>query len=438
MGDQNKRIAIVGAGPKAAAIAAKVSVLKTRGVGEVDVVVFEKSRKGANWLGGYGYTDGENELCTPPEKDVGFPYKSVYGVDVDLGLLSHSWYSFQIEEEVLQYAGYFDREDRPRHAILARYFNWVISRTTEDSQVLEPAEVTRIESAGNGKARVCFRVDEIEQDPMVVDAVVLTGPGEARTIDGAEHSERTYDAKSYWLEASLDDIQGADLSPNRIAVIGGGGAAATIGAHLARMMAKLDRPVTVEFIMREATFRTAGNNYWIDELFREPSAWRPLSTEAKRRFVRDTRSGAVAERTMQLLESAHKEFGVRIRGGTQALRLFDSGSGTSVVLERNGKQVTRKYGRVIVARGFDPWTAVEKLVFGRSIKETERTSVANAIAEDLAWPGRGAGKIRRALRLDYPLHVPMLADLAQGPGVPTLTNLGLVSDRILLKYLAPR
>ena len=36
-----------------------------------------------------------------------------------------------------------------------------------------------------------------------------------------------------------------------------------------------------------------------------------------------------------------------------------------------------------------------------------------------------------------PLHLPVLAGLAQGPGFPNLSCLGLLSDRILRRYVAP-
>ena len=35
-----------------------------------------------------------------------------------------------------------------------------------------------------------------------------------------------------------------------------------------------------------------------------------------------------------------------------------------------------------------------------------------------------------------PLHLPVMAGLAQGPGFPNLSCLGLLSDRILRRYLA--
>jgi mycobactin lysine-N-oxygenase len=35
-----------------------------------------------------------------------------------------------------------------------------------------------------------------------------------------------------------------------------------------------------------------------------------------------------------------------------------------------------------------------------------------------------------------PLHLPLVAGLAQGPGFPNLSCLGLLSDRILRRYVA--
>ena len=39
--------------------------------------------------------------------------------------------------------------------------------------------------------------------------------------------------------------------------------------------------------------------------------------------------------------------------------------------------------------------------------------------------------------LSPPLHLPVLAGLAQGPGFPNLSCLGLLSDRILRRYVPP-
>jgi mycobactin lysine-N-oxygenase len=52
-------------------------------------------------------------------------------------------------------------------------------------------------------------------------------------------------------------------------------------------------------------------------------------------------------------------------------------------------------------------------------------------------------ELERSVELDLsvaglspPLHLPVLAGLAQGPGFPNLSCLGLLSDRVLRRYVA--
>jgi len=42
-----------------------------------------------------------------------------------------------------------------------------------------------------------------------------------------------------------------------------------------------------------------------------------------------------------------------------------------------------------------------------------------------------------AAGLRPPLHLPVVAGLAQGPGFPNLSCLGLLSDRVLRRYVSP-
>jgi mycobactin lysine-N-oxygenase len=55
---KRKRFAIVGAGPKAAAICLKIKVLQDLGYETPEVVVFEKREKAATWTGRNGFTNG--------------------------------------------------------------------------------------------------------------------------------------------------------------------------------------------------------------------------------------------------------------------------------------------------------------------------------------------------------------------------------------------
>ncbi|HEY2448879.1 MAG TPA: lysine 6-monooxygenase, partial [Mycobacterium sp.] len=69
-------LAVLGAGVKAVAVAAKAYALGQMGVDAPEVVAVERIGVGANWQSSGGWTDGAQRLGTSPEKDVGFPYRS--------------------------------------------------------------------------------------------------------------------------------------------------------------------------------------------------------------------------------------------------------------------------------------------------------------------------------------------------------------------------
>jgi mycobactin lysine-N-oxygenase len=84
---------------------------------------------------------------------------------------------------------------------------------------------------------------------------------------------------------------------------------------------------------------------------------------------------------------------------------------------------------VVVAIGFQArW-------FEALLGEQARHRLAEALAGD---------ELERRIEVDLsvaglcpPLHLPVVAGLAQGPGFPNLSCLGLLSDRILRRYVAP-
>ena len=72
-------LAVVGAGPKGIAIAAKARAVATAGLDAPQVVLVERSVVAGNWTGRQGYTSGLLPLGTPAEKDVGFPVRRQLG-----------------------------------------------------------------------------------------------------------------------------------------------------------------------------------------------------------------------------------------------------------------------------------------------------------------------------------------------------------------------
>jgi mycobactin lysine-N-oxygenase len=93
-------LAVLGAGVKAVAVAAKAHVLSEMGVEAPNVVAIERTGVGANWQASGGWTDGAQRLGTSPEKDVGFPYRSSLvprrNAELDERMTRHSWQAYLI------------------------------------------------------------------------------------------------------------------------------------------------------------------------------------------------------------------------------------------------------------------------------------------------------------------------------------------------------
>src|SRR5262249_4767399 len=96
----SETLAVIGAGAKAVAVAAKAAVLREMGVEVADVVAIERSGVAANWGAGGGWTDGRQRLGTNPEKDVGFPYRSTLApgrdAEVNERMTRFSWQSYLV------------------------------------------------------------------------------------------------------------------------------------------------------------------------------------------------------------------------------------------------------------------------------------------------------------------------------------------------------
>jgi mycobactin lysine-N-oxygenase len=88
-------LAVIGAGPKGIAIAAKARALTAAGLGAPRVVLIDRSAVAGNWTGRQGYTNGLLPLGTPSEKDIGYPYADSWGAAspaVTAAMADYSWH----------------------------------------------------------------------------------------------------------------------------------------------------------------------------------------------------------------------------------------------------------------------------------------------------------------------------------------------------------
>ncbi len=142
-------LAVVGAGPKGIAIAAKARALSAVGLDPPRVVLIDRSAVAGNWSGRQGYTSGLLPLGTPPEKDVGFPYATSWGSAssaVTAAMGSFSWQRHLAERG--SYADWVDRgRQRPTHREWSAYLREVAGRCEAE---IVAGEVVGLEIGDDG------------------------------------------------------------------------------------------------------------------------------------------------------------------------------------------------------------------------------------------------------------------------------------------------
>lgn len=458
------KLAIIGGGAKAVAIAAKASILNRTRFGDIapvhfEVSVFEPNEIGGNWSGGKaGYTDGDQQLCTLIERDLGFPYKSALtqriealardqlppgrlssarlsvegqradvddddevtraGSLVDIELQAQfSWSAFLTSQG--QYREWIDAGRKPPiHREFAKYLRWAFAQA--DATLIK-AHVTALKIKDGkwvvGRKSRNGRYSEIDQ----FDGVIATGPGPMNSkLARPASSRRIFDGVDFWKRR--DQIKELLNKPEAsVAILGGGGTGAAMLAWLAR---NGYNKTEITLVTDQATIYTRTDNWFESRLFGDENLWQALSDKSKQDFFDRVNRGVVWNNVVADLE--------KLKG----LQVVD-GRATNIKLLKDELEiavpdaVVSKIVRASVAvdaTGFDLWYFMNMLPRNpASPKGPEyKSEMKKAMTKHLDWAG-GAWKFP-------PLHAPMLAD-KWGPGLGSLMSLGDMSDRVLGRYL---
>ncbi len=415
----NGTLAVVGAGAKAVAVAAKAAALRQMGIDTLDVVAVERSGVAANWRAVGGWTDGRQRLGTSPEKDVGFPYRSalVPGRDAELDerMLRCSWQSYLIATD--QFVGWVDRgRPAPTHDTWAGYLCWVAGVA---GLKVVAGELCSISIAGSRWML------HLRDSQLSADALMITGPGQPQRcmLPGAP---QVLSIAQFWQRAARRDR----IVAENVAVIGGGETAASILNELFH-----HRVCTITAISPQATLFTRGEGYFENSLFSDPTSWQSLSRTERRDCIARTDRGVFSVRVQELLLADER---IRhLRGRVTDVVSRDGQIWIGLCTDRspalggvgNGASAETVHGfdLVVDGSGADPLWFLPLLCRDALVQlETwlggpltgER--LEEAIGHDLAVAG-GSPK----------LFLPNLAGLNQGPGFPNLSCLGLLSDRVL-------
>lgn len=403
-------LAVVGAGVKAIAVAAKAAILRQMGVATIDVVAIERTGVAANWRPEGGWTDGRQRLGTSPEKDIGFPYRSalVPGRDAELDarLMQWSWQSYLIATD--QFVGWVDRgRPAPSHEAWARYLRWVA--TTAGLNVVR-GELVAADVDGS-RWQLHTHTSQLS-----ADALLVTGPGQSRhsMLTG---NPRVLSIAEFWQRAAAPER----ISVDSVAVIGGGETAASILNELFH-----HRVSSVTAISPQPTLYTRGEGFFENSLFSDPGRWRSLSRTERRDCISRTDRGVFSARVQESLLADERIHHLRGR----VINLVDHDERIWVTLhcgDVGHDNSLHGFDLVIDGSGADPlWflslftPAAREHIQNRLGGPLTAAALEDTIGYDLAVEG-----------LAPKLFLPNLAGLNQGPGFPNLSCLGLLSDRIL-------
>jgi mycobactin lysine-N-oxygenase len=406
-------LAVVGAGPKGIAIAAKARALAAAGLPVPRVVLVDRGQAAGNWSGCQGYTNGLLPLGTPPEKDVGYPYAAGWGdasADVVAAMAEYGW-----QRHLIRHGAYSDWVDRgrmrPTHRQWSAYLREVAGAAEAE---IVSGVVTGLEVTGGDRWEVRLAAG----DEIAADGLVITGAGPAITVPGQPHDHpRVLDGRTYWLAAHELNHKRAQ----NVCVIGSGETAASVVIDLVKRFHKRS---TIDVLTARGVLYSRGESYDENRFYSDPADWPRLAETHRREFLERTDRGVFSLQAEAALNQAR---GFRALAGRAAA--IEAREQDVIVTIAYGDERERvAYDAVVVAIGFDGrW--FEALLGGdadgRYRDALGGRDLDHMIDVDLSVSG-----------LAPPLHLPVMAGLAQGPGFPNLSCLGLLSDRILRRYVA--
>jgi lysine/ornithine N-monooxygenase len=281
------------------------------------------------------------------------------------------------------------------------------------------AEIAAGEVVALDVAGLRWRIELASGEAVLADGLVLTGAGPPITVAGQPRQHRrVLDGRSYWLAERALWKQVA----RSVCVIGSGETAASVVISL---LTKAPKHSSIDVLTSRGVLYSRGESYDENRFYSDPGDWPGLAESHRREFLERTDRGVFSAQAEAVLNQSR---GFRTLAG-RAVQIEAGDSHVVVTVEYDSERERVAYDLVVVAIGFDArWF---EPVLGTEARRRLELALAGA-------------ELERRIELDLcvgglspPLHLPLMAGLAQGPGFPNLSCLGLLSDRILRRYVTP-
>ncbi|HEX3910485.1 MAG TPA: hypothetical protein VHW67_07275 [Solirubrobacteraceae bacterium] len=419
-------VTVVGAGAKATAIAAKVHAINRLGLARVSLSIIEDLEHAASWMGRNGMTSGKEILAITPLKDVGFPYESRRsfgdrGEAVDGVLAELSWSRYLIAEG--QYSRWLHAGAPPvRHRDYGEYLKWALARATDGVEV-EAGRVTQIAFDGDRCGWLLDIDGPLDSSQRRSPALVMTGPGMHRVLEhDAEAAPRLFHCDGPRSDFERLPVEwGCD-----IAIVGSGDSALSAAVFLRRL-----RPNCRLTVYTAGLPLSRGESFLENRVFSDPDcvSWEALDARTRRDFIRHADRGVFG--TEQLVEVASDEACEFVLG--RAIRVLARSKGIGIEYEAPEGIAIGLHDYVVNCTGFDLLTRLHAL-----FPPAVRAEIEARSGPVWAAPPGAELKFGRMLELRGMrplLHIPGLAAMSQGPGFANLGCLGLLSDRVLERFV---
>jgi mycobactin lysine-N-oxygenase len=425
-------ILIVGAGAKAAALAAKVHAINTLGLGEITMTVIEKTEPAASWLGRNGMTSGEEPLAIPPIKDVGFPYQSSrqfgkVGDEIDAALLPLTWQRFAMERH--EYAAWVNSgSPSVLHRDFGEYLGWVLGRATEGVTLYDGrvTEVALAEGHERWQVEVAERGRPEDPERHFGRALVLTGPGVHRHFP----HDPDVESRVFHCDSRREEFERVpEGEAAEIAIVGGGESALSALVFLRAM-----RPAARLTIYTPTLPLSRGESFLENRVFADPDnvGWEHIDVETRRDFVKHCDRGVFDQTVLErIADDDHLSF---VTGRALHVALSDDGEGALLEFDSPSEgEISQRYDFVVNCTGFDLLRQLRGL-----FPDAVRDEVESQCGPLWDGPPQAEVPIGRGLELEGVrprLHIPGLGGLRQGPGFANLGSLGLLANRVLQPLL---
>lgn len=474
------QVLILGGGPKGIALAAKHSSLDNAGL--PNYLILERFQLGAHWTGSNGYTDGNQRLVSPPEQDIGYPYKSQkifgkQGKDINSRMQNLSWFSHLVSVGgLIDWIN--DGRPNPTHKQFVRYLEWVADSIEANHKVVNVETIEVKDSRW-------LLSDKNRSFEEYGNGLVITGNGGPKRLRGRGYdNNRVTDGRDFWDKLGvLQDLNRG----NTVGVVGSGETAGAIASVIVTELQKLgldqgDDPVEVILICRHPSYFLRSDVAKDLKWFSDPVGWNSLNLPQKKGVIRRADRGVVSGHVKRKLELSNcvrylvadtdwpEDYDVPETGPVRLQLNYDTSDDEAV--ERD-KTEELEFDFLVFAWGFDDLWFLELfensllIQFMQNVVDQANTKSIESIlsqGEKGIWKTKASrcdlpellalhvkdGSVKRWInrRLEHiieedlsvlgftpKLHLPRLAGIKQGPGIPNLNCLGILSDRIWDSYL---